>query len=295
VGFAADDIGRLLAELLDNATTQSPPTTIVSVSAHLTERGSVLLRMEDAGIGLPQERLTELNDWLASAPVLDNSAIEHMGLAVVRRLAEKHGVEVWLGRRAPHGTTASVLLPAELVREAAAVTFTRRSVSHNDTGVADGPDPAANGRSLPGAPDVPRPDATTEPGLSRRRTRTTIAMPDVALADTAATTVSGLPRRVPQSLRGEEPAGDTTEDGLDCGRHHLSRAGAQDPEREQDDAAGREQFLNDIGAFAEGEQAAREENWTDPAGGPTGDAHHDRVPDPDPDERLHLKGTIGDD
>jgi hypothetical protein len=291
VGFAADDVGRLVAELLDNATVQSPPTTTVSISAHLTERGSVLLRMEDAGIGLPQERLAVLNDWLAASPVLDGSAIEHMGLAVVRRLAEKHGVRVWLGRRAPHGTTASVLLPSELVREAAAVTFARRSTSHGDTAESDGPGPAPNGRNLPSAPEVPQPDAVTGSGLPRRRTITAAAMsPDTATT----TTVSGLPRRVPQSLRGTELAGDSIPEDLDGGRHHLlGDAGPPQPAPD-DEAAGREQFLHDIGAFAEGEQAAREENRTDPTGEPTGDAHPDRVLDPDPVE-LHLKGTIGDD
>ncbi|HEX3649099.1 MAG TPA: ATP-binding protein, partial [Pseudonocardiaceae bacterium] len=96
VGFAADDISRLLAELLDNATTQSPPTVTVLVSAHLTERGSVLLRVEDAGIGMPDERQQELNDWLTEPPLLDSGAIEHMGLAVVRRLAHKHNARVTL-------------------------------------------------------------------------------------------------------------------------------------------------------------------------------------------------------
>jgi len=38
VDFAGDDVSRLLAELLDNATAYSPPTSPVTVSAHLTER-----------------------------------------------------------------------------------------------------------------------------------------------------------------------------------------------------------------------------------------------------------------
>src|SRR5690606_30074840 len=65
VGFAAEDISRLLAELLDNAANQSPPTAPVRVSAHLTETGSVLMRIEDEGIGLPEERLDELNRRLS--------------------------------------------------------------------------------------------------------------------------------------------------------------------------------------------------------------------------------------
>ncbi|MFD7660951.1 sensor histidine kinase, partial [Actinosynnema sp. NPDC059797] len=81
VGFAADDVSRLLTELLDNATAQSPPSSPVTVSAHVTENGSILLRVEDMGIGLPPERMAELNERLSTAPALDEAVIEHMGLA----------------------------------------------------------------------------------------------------------------------------------------------------------------------------------------------------------------------
>src|SRR5699024_9051706 len=89
VAFAADDISRLLAELLDNATVQSPPDSQVRISAHLTEAGSVLIRIEDDGIGLPPQRLTELNERLHAEPVLDDAAVRHMGLAVVRRISAR--------------------------------------------------------------------------------------------------------------------------------------------------------------------------------------------------------------
>lgn len=115
VGFAADDLGRLLAELLDNATNSSPPLSPVRVSAHLTEHGSVLLRIEDEGIGLPSERLTGLNARLASSPALDRRSVQEMGLAVVGRLAHRHKMRVRLDRRTPNGTIASVLIPTPLV------------------------------------------------------------------------------------------------------------------------------------------------------------------------------------
>jgi hypothetical protein len=225
VGFAADDIGRLLAELLDNATTQSPPTTTVMVSAHLTERGSVLLRLEDAGIGLPEDRQRELNDWLSSSPVLDGSAIEHMGLAVVRRLAHKHDVRVTLGRRAPHGTTATVLLPPELVREAPPTTFTRAQP--------------------PPEPPPAEPRTATVSGLPRRTTGNNHA-PRTPAPTT--TTRSGLPRRQPQSLRGGT-------------RPQAEHVAASDVEL----ASGGQQFVSDLAAFAAGEQEARSGHLPDPA------------------------------
>ncbi|OLF11271.1 sensor histidine kinase, partial [Actinophytocola xanthii] len=117
VGIAADDLGRLLSELLDNAAKQSPPDTSVRVSAHLTDSGSVLVRIEDDGIGLPPDRLAELNGRLSDEPKLTDDSVRHMGLAVVRRLAARHAIRVQLDRRSPHGTTATVLLPSGLLCE----------------------------------------------------------------------------------------------------------------------------------------------------------------------------------
>ena len=234
VGFAADDISRLLAELLDNATTQSPPTTTVLVSAHLTERGSVLLRVEDAGIGMPDERQQELNDWLTEPPLLDSSAIEHMGLAVVRRLAHKHAVRVTLGRRAPHGTTATVLLPTDLVREAPARTFTRP--------------PSAGSIPETSADDAP-PDRrpATISGLPRRINRSNSAT-QLAERPATATTRSGLPRRQSRSLRGGVPPAPES-------------APAPDATESAEDRA---RFLDDFAAFTEGEEEARTGQLVDP-------------------------------
>jgi anti-sigma regulatory factor (Ser/Thr protein kinase) len=237
VGFAADDISRLLAELLDNATTQSPPTVTVLVSAHLTERGSVLLRVEDAGIGMPDERQQELNDWLTEPPLLDSGAIEHMGLAVVRRLAHKHNARVTLGRRAPHGTTATVLLPLDLVREAPARTFSR------PPGAAQVADHSADD-----APQDRRP--ATVSGLPRRVNRSNSATQLAERPVVAGTTRSGLPRRQSRSLRGGVPA--------------------PEPEPEQppdvtESAEDRARFLDDFAAFTEGEEEARTGQLLDPA------------------------------
>jgi hypothetical protein len=244
VGFAADDIGRLLAELLDNATTQSPPTTTVLVSAHLTERGSVLLRIEDAGIGLADGRQRELNDWLAEPPTLDGTAIEHMGLAVVRRLAAKHGVRVSLGTRAPHGTTATVLLPPDLVREAPAATFTRKPTE-----------------TAPSAEEPAEPRTATVSGLPRRMNRSNNGT-QLAERRTEGTTRSGLPRRQPHSLREgtQQPVAPTRE-----------------AEQADDSTAGRNEFLSDFAAFAEGEEEARSGQLVEPetTDGPEGAAGDD--------------------
>ena len=227
VDFAADDTSRLLAELLDNATSHSPPTSKVTVSAHLTEQGSILLRIEDAGIGLPPDRLQVLNTQLSAAPRLDSGSIEHMGLAVVRRLAGKYGIRVRLDKRAAHGTTAAVLLPASLVCEAPVASW----LAETPTMRLPRPAPAGPARVQAGPPASPR--LSSEWAEQGR----TAPIPE--------TTRNGLPRRVPQSLREFAAFGPSIP------------APRGDPA--PDPSEGREQLIADLGDFSDGEQAARDE------------------------------------
>jgi len=118
VEYAADDVMRVLTELLDNATRYSPPTSDVVVSAHITEQGSVLLRVEDDGVGLDANALNSLNARLAgAAPMLNGRAATQLGLSVVARLAAIHRLRTQLTNRHSGGTTATVLLPAHLICE----------------------------------------------------------------------------------------------------------------------------------------------------------------------------------
>ncbi|KAA9150625.1 sensor histidine kinase [Amycolatopsis acidicola] len=241
VGFAAEDLSRLLAELLDNATKSSPPNAPVRVSAHLTEQGSVLVRIEDEGIGLPPERLSELNSRLSDAPVLDDAAVRHMGLAVVRRLAARHEMRTWLDRRVPHGTTASVLLPASLVSE-----LPEASWSGSQTVVFQ-PQQATPAATPGFVPEVPasRGDAG---GLPRRTTATAEAppapRPTPAPPVVGGTTASGLPRRVSQSFK--NPNGKPVP--------------SAEPEAPAEDRqAGHDKLLADLDAFSDGERAARDD------------------------------------
>ncbi|WP_431877867.1 sensor histidine kinase [Amycolatopsis sacchari] len=241
VGFAAEDLSRLLAELLDNATKSSPPNAPVRVSAHLTEQGSVLLRIEDEGIGLPPERLRELNDRLSAAPVLDDSAVRHMGLAVVRRLAARHELRVWLDRRVPHGTTASVLLPAALVSELPEASWSGAQTVIFPSAGSDGASSFAPGAPARAATSVlpQRSSAPEVPAPPSPRPRPPVE-PTVG-----GTTASGLPRRVSHSIKA--PNG------------HEAKPPAPSADPGADRQAGHDKLLADLGAFSDGERAAREE------------------------------------
>jgi two-component sensor histidine kinase len=253
VGFASDDLSRVLAELLDNAANHSPPSAQVRVSAHLTEQGSVLIRIEDGGIGLPPDRLADLNGRLSRALRLDDDAVRHMGLAVIRRLAERHDLRVSLHRRVPNGTTATVLVPPSLVTELPEEGW---SGSHTvPTGRRHRyavPEPREAAPVPAAQAVVDELAATAAAGLPRRGAR---PAPRPMAPSVSGTTPSGLPRRVSRSIKDatEDGAGVGAEDGAEVGPEHGS---PPDPEPAAPDPDGHEKFLADLGDFADGEQAA---------------------------------------
>jgi signal transduction histidine kinase len=239
VDVVADDLGRLLAELLDNATAYSPPMSKVTVSAHLTEQGSMLVRIEDVGDPLPVDRLRALNAQL-SATNPGSGSVEQMGLAIVRRLAGKHGIQVSLDSRATRGTNASVLLPPNLVCEAPATPWFAETPMMKLPRQA----PAPVGAQPDSAPALLPPSREPE-STEQEKPR-----------PVPTTTRNGLPRRIPQSLR---------EFGAFPSSVPSPRDDPDADHRDEDLGESRKQLMADLGDFSEGEQAARQDR---PAGKP---------------------------
>jgi signal transduction histidine kinase len=119
VGQAVSDVVHLLAELIENATLFSPKDTEVMVAAQERTGGGVLIEITDKGIGVPDERLAEMNWRLDNPPVIDVSVSKHMGLFAVGRLAERHGVRVRLRPSNPQGLSALVWLPENVIERTA--------------------------------------------------------------------------------------------------------------------------------------------------------------------------------
>jgi signal transduction histidine kinase len=112
---AVDEVVHLLAELMDNATTYSPPDSDTWVTARgLGDR--VIVQISDEGVGLPAQRLAQLNDVLARPPATDIGAVRAMGLVVVGQLAVRLGARVELRPGPKLGTIAEVALPSRLIR-----------------------------------------------------------------------------------------------------------------------------------------------------------------------------------
>jgi hypothetical protein len=228
LGYAADDIGSVMAALLDNATRYSPGT--VTVSGHLLEDGGVMFRIEDTGIGLGADQVTALNAVFAGpVPDVDERTGRHTGFPVVHRIARKHSIGVRLAARpAPSsGTVAMVTLPPYLLCEVPAEEAQRRAA----------PVPPPPQSAPPQSP--PRPSAV--PDLPRRERVAAGSSPweSPEPADRGQARSAGdLPRRERASLRGDDPRPTTKERGMV-------------PTAEQQ-AAARRAFADDLSAFSSG-------------------------------------------
>ncbi len=168
-GSAVTDVIHLLAELIENATSLSPPFTQVRVGGETVANGFAI-EIEDRGLGMAVQRVQELNERLAKPPDINPANTEQLGLFVVGQLARRHGVRVML-RPSPYGgTTAIVLIPLSLIVEEgpAAITSGRAPASSGtsngaySTNGAHGTGGYANGTSGSEAPGI-RP-AAAQPG-----------------------------------------------------------------------------------------------------------------------------------
>ncbi|NEC68181.1 nitrate- and nitrite sensing domain-containing protein [Streptomyces sp. SID9727] len=172
-GFAADDLSHLVAELLENATSFSPPDSHVQLSGWLLESGEVMLSVQDEGIGMSSVRMGELNTRLADPALFEageqNADGAGLGLQVTSLLAARHGVRVELREQKGSGVTAVVVLPEALLPKALPAA-TPPSVT------APGDAPALN---LPGS--VAEANSNTLPG----RAASTSDDPMIAAAERA--------------------------------------------------------------------------------------------------------------
>ncbi|MFF3413391.1 nitrate- and nitrite sensing domain-containing protein [Streptomyces sp. NPDC002698] len=168
-GFAADDLSHLVAELLENATSFSPPDVPVELSGWLLESGDVMLSVQDEGIGMTDDRMRHLNARLSEFDPEDTYDQESgeglgLGLYVVARLAHRHGVRVKLREQKQGGVAAVVVLPKALLAAAPASTV------------------PASVRLAGGAPAVALPGADAEANSNVLRGRSVLRASVVASA-----------------------------------------------------------------------------------------------------------------
>ena len=195
-GRAVGDVIHLLAELIENAVSFSPPYTMVQVGGQTVASGYAI-EIEDRGLGMSAADLEATNQRIADPPEFNLSSTARLGLYVVSRLAERHGIKVSLKASPYGGTTAVVLLPLDLVIEGG------DDLPEEETGPGlEQRERGARKIALVGAPGtipesvqevVPVPRAPEPPGPVP-------SAPDPESPASPATfTPSGLPFRVPQA------------------------------------------------------------------------------------------------
>ncbi|MEU4965344.1 sensor histidine kinase [Streptomyces smyrnaeus] len=140
-GHAAEGVMHLLAELMDNAANFSPPTSEVHVYVEEVAAGAVIT-VEDGGLVMGEVALHRAEQAvLGEHGDLTTLSGTRLGLAVVGRLARKHGLSVSFRPSAHGGTGVLVRIPRELITEA----------RHEER--APAPPPAA--RPAPSSPRAP--------------------------------------------------------------------------------------------------------------------------------------------
>ncbi|WP_392671994.1 sensor histidine kinase [Streptomyces sp. LN785] len=114
-GHAAEGVMHALAELLDNAANFSPPTAEVHVYVEEVPAG-IVLTVEDSGLVMSDVQLRRAEQAVsATHQDLTRLSGTRLGLAVVGRLARKHGMTVSFRPSARGGTGALMMLPQELI------------------------------------------------------------------------------------------------------------------------------------------------------------------------------------
>jgi PAS domain S-box-containing protein len=115
-GFTSDlsRLGRILAELLNNACKYTPPSKEITVTAR-HQAGIIQLKVCNSGVEIPASELTHVFDKFYRVPSTDpwKQGGTGLGLALVKKLTEHLGGRI-LAESAPEQTCFTVELPINI-------------------------------------------------------------------------------------------------------------------------------------------------------------------------------------
>lgn len=109
-GEIVADLTHLVAELVENALTFSPPDSIVQVTTRMTQRG-YMITVNDDGIGMSSDKLDTANRRIELAAGQEETPSKFLGLFVVGRLAARRSIGVRLYESPSGGVAVRVALP----------------------------------------------------------------------------------------------------------------------------------------------------------------------------------------
>jgi signal transduction histidine kinase len=168
-GSAAADVSHVIAELVENALSFSPPDADVEVYGRKDDQGYVI-SIVDSGIGMSDDEMARANALLSSANALTMAPSRFLGHYVVAQLAARHNLRVYVSPSPTGGLTATIGLPVSLLgvneapAQAAAPWASAPAPMAVDGGGQAGP-PAALPRrgGAPAEPPAPVSDAPVSP------------------------------------------------------------------------------------------------------------------------------------
>ena len=224
-GNLATDLSHLIAELLENAGSFSPPGSPIDILGQQTPT-HYRLAIIDQGIGMDDAALAQANQRLANPVDFADAPSAYLGLFVVGHLARQLGITVRLAKSDPtgagraSGTIAFIDLPVTLLsaEDATPISVPERSVeaaSARNATVTPPPTPSAPNSApepartaTPETPSVVPVAETTAAGFPKRQSRatpasaqpapvaeTTILLPAAAAAAPQELTAAGFPKR----------------------------------------------------------------------------------------------------
>jgi len=108
-----DDLYQIIFNLLENAIKYNLPGGQVTVTTY-TQDQQVFLRVEDTGVGIPQEDIEKIFDRFYRVDKARSRAAggTGLGLSIVRDTVRRYGGTVTAERREPEGTRFLVVFPA---------------------------------------------------------------------------------------------------------------------------------------------------------------------------------------
>ncbi|MFJ9707618.1 sensor histidine kinase [Streptomyces sp. NPDC101234] len=186
-GTSVEPLIHAAAELLDNATRYSPPSTKVHVTAVEVQSG-VCIEIEDAGVILNEEARARLEGLLEKAKQGKDIQVlgenPRLGLSVVGRLCTTYNMDVSLRASAYGGVRAVLIVPSDMMTTDPAPGIAHgigaTGIPKPELGALEGPKrpPKKRRPTSPRIPagismedDVPEVTEWTAGGLPQRRSR----------------------------------------------------------------------------------------------------------------------------
>ncbi|WP_246094368.1 ATP-binding protein [Streptomyces griseofuscus] len=191
-GTAVEPVIHAAAELFDNATRYSPPTTKVHVTAVEVQTG-IVIEIEDAGVSLNEESRIRIEKMIEDAKNGDDAHNlgdnPRLGLAVVGRLCKQFDMEVSLRTSAYGGLRAILIVPRVMTTTEPGVGVAHgigaTGIPMPELGAVEGPKrrPKKRRPTSPKIPagismedDVPEVTEWTAGGLPQRRSRVKVPL-----------------------------------------------------------------------------------------------------------------------